>query len=224
MDPGPEIEAAVAAVIKGFPGLAERLVPASKTLSAMRVPPPARKPGFLGVKVVELVGRGVKVDGVARGGPAETAGLLIGDLLVEVGGAALKVPSDYDQVVKALAEGDEVEVKWERAGERKSAKLKLAPVPSSVEYTAPPPPPPPAAPRVGVLQLISATIGHVVNLEPGADVKVGDALEVSRKGEGVAELIVTRLARPDGTYKNGSAICRVVKGTPAKGDEIRKKP
>jgi serine/threonine protein kinase/membrane-associated protease RseP (regulator of RpoE activity) len=223
MDPGPEIEAAVAAAIKGFPALADRFDPASKSLAAMRAPPPARKPGFLGVKVVEHVGKGVKVDGVAKGGPAESAGLQFGDPLLELGGAALKVPADLDQALKTLAEGDEVEVKWERAGERKSAKVKLAPVPASVEYAVPPPPPPGAA-RVGVLQLLSATIGHVVNLDAGVDVKVGDALEVARKGEGVAELIVTRLTKPDATYKNGSAICKLVKGTPLKGDEVRRKP
>src|SRR5204863_8795924 len=81
MDPGPDLEAGVAAAIKGFPGLAERLDPASKALAAMRVPPPVRKPGFLGVKVGEGTGRGVKVDGVAKGAPAEAAGLQYGDLL-----------------------------------------------------------------------------------------------------------------------------------------------
>jgi serine/threonine protein kinase/membrane-associated protease RseP (regulator of RpoE activity) len=220
MDPGPEIEAAVAAGIKNFPCLTDRFEPASRTLAGMRAPPPARKPGFLGVKLVEVIGRGVRVDGVAKGGPAEGAGLQFGDILVELGSAALKIPSDFDEAMKALAEGDEVELKFDRAGARKVAKVRLAPVPASVEYHTPPETPA----KVGVLQAVLAQIGHIVKLDAGAEVKPGDALQIVRNGEVVAELQVTRTTKPDGSYPNGSAVCKPIRGVGLKGDEVRRKP
>jgi len=219
MDPGPEIEAAGAAAIRGFPGLPERFDPASKSLIAMRAPPPERKPAFLGIRVVEHVGKGVKIDGVAKGGPAEVAGLQFGDPLLEFGGTALKVPADLDQALKAFAEGDEVEVKWEHQGEKKSAKVKLAPVPASVEYPAPPV----TSVKVGIFQSTVPNVGSIVKLDAGADLKPGDALQAVRNGEVVAELIVTRTAKPEEKYPNGSAICKSTKGTPVSGDEIRRK-
>jgi serine/threonine protein kinase len=220
MDPGLEIEGAVTTAVRNFPGLGERLEPATRTVAAMRQAA-LRKPGFLGVKVVEVIGRGVRVEAVSKGGPAEAAGLQFGDILLELGGAALKVPADLDDAMKTRGEGDDLEVKYERTGEKKIAVVRLAPVPATApEFVAPPP----APTRLGVLQVLSPQFGHIVKLDAATDIKAGDALEVLRKGEVVAELIATRTTRPDSSYPSGSIVCRLAKGTPQKGDEVRKKP
>ncbi|HXX94336.1 MAG TPA: PDZ domain-containing protein, partial [Planctomycetota bacterium] len=226
MDPGEEKEGVVADAIKAYPGLPERMAPVSKALGGMRTPPSARKPGFLGLRVVEVVGRGVRVDSVARGGPGESAGLQFGDFLSALGESPLRVPSDLDQALKTLAEGDEIELRYERSGEKKLVRIKLAAVPPAVDYPSPPvaPSPPAVAARVGVLQAIITGIGHIVKLEQGAEVKAGESLQIVRNGEVVAELVVSRIAKPDATYPNGSAICKAMRGTGVKGDDVRRKP
>jgi serine/threonine protein kinase len=229
MIPRAETEDEVRLTIRGFPELPERFARVEQSIARMReVALPPKKPGFHGLKVVEVVGKGVRVDGLARGGPGEIAGLQFGDLLLEFGGAMLRVPADLEEVLKSRAEGDEVEVKFERQAEKKSVTLKLAAVPAAAEYvTAPAPAPAPPA-KIGVMNVVSGQYGYIVRLEDGAEVKRDDVLEVIRKDAVVAELKVTRVTAKEtakgASYPNGSAVCTLSRGSPAKGDEVRKKP
>jgi Tol biopolymer transport system component len=66
----------------------------------------------------ETATRGVKLNGVARGGPAEAAGLKAGDVLVELAGRRLENVYDYTFALNALRVGEAVGVVVERKGER----------------------------------------------------------------------------------------------------------
>jgi S1-C subfamily serine protease len=73
-------------------------------------------------------GDGVKVGSVAPGGPAEAAGLLPGDLIVEADGAAVREPVDFLTaiVTKPHKPGSEMALKLRRGDETREARLKLA--------------------------------------------------------------------------------------------------
>ena len=128
MDPGGEIQGAVAAAGRGLPGLAERASDAAQRLDALRAVA-TRPAGFLGVKVGEADGRGVRVEAVAKGSPAEGA-LRAGDVVTAVGGAATATPADLQAALAAAGAGAEVDVRFERGGEALEAKVSLAPQPA----------------------------------------------------------------------------------------------
>lgn len=62
--------------------------------------------------------RGVKLNGVAKGAPAETAGLRPGDVLVELAGRRLENVYDFTHALNALKVGQPVEIVVERGPER----------------------------------------------------------------------------------------------------------
>jgi Tol biopolymer transport system component len=62
--------------------------------------------------------RGVKLNGVAKGAPAETAGLRPGDVLVELAGRGLENVYDFTHALNALKVGHAVDIVVERSGER----------------------------------------------------------------------------------------------------------
>jgi serine/threonine protein kinase len=97
-------------------------------------------------------------------------------------------------------------------GIRKASQTKSDPTPT---------PAPAAAAKLGVLNVNK--YGHFLKLDPDAKVARNDILEVFREGTLVAEIMVTELVRPDSKYPDGSAVCRKVSGTPAQGDEVRRK-
>jgi aminopeptidase YwaD len=61
---------------------------------------------------------GVKLAGVTRGGPADKAGVLAGDVIVEFGGKVVKDIYDYTDAIGAHLPGDVVQVIVLRAGAR----------------------------------------------------------------------------------------------------------
>jgi hypothetical protein len=61
--------------------------------------------------------RGVRLNGVAKGAPAEAAGLKAGDVIVELAGRGLENVYDYTHALNALKVGEPVEVVIERGGE-----------------------------------------------------------------------------------------------------------
>lgn len=92
----------------------------------------------------------------------------------------------------------------------------------------PPPPPsapskPPATARLGIIQRVHPEYGIFVRLEPETTLALGDVLEVVRDGQAVGEITVQALAKADATYPHGCAVCRPGKGSPQKGDEVRRK-
>ncbi len=71
----------------------------------------------------ETASRGVRLNGVARGGPAEAAGLKAGDVLLALAGRTLDNVYDYTHALNALKVGDPAEVVIERDGGRLTLKV-----------------------------------------------------------------------------------------------------
>jgi Tol biopolymer transport system component len=71
----------------------------------------------------ETATRGVRLNGVAKGAPAEAAGLKAGDVIVELGGRGLENVYDYTHALNALRVGEPVDVVVERAGERVTLQI-----------------------------------------------------------------------------------------------------
>lgn len=67
--------------------------------------------------------KGLKISGVVQGGPAAKAGLLGGDVIVELGGAPLENIYDYMNAMNGLKVGQEAAVVVERDGKRVNLKL-----------------------------------------------------------------------------------------------------
>ena len=66
----------------------------------------------------DTASRGVKLSGVAKGAPAETAGLRPGDVLVELAGRRLENVYDFTHALNALKVGQPVEIVVERGAEQ----------------------------------------------------------------------------------------------------------
>jgi hypothetical protein len=66
----------------------------------------------------DTAARGVKLNGVAKGAPAEVAGLRPGDVLVELAGRRLENVYDLTHALNALKVGQAVEIVVERGGAR----------------------------------------------------------------------------------------------------------
>ncbi len=69
--------------------------------------------------------KGVALSGVAMGGPAETAGVKSGDIIVKLAGKQIENIYDYTYAIEALKTGQETEIVVQRAG--KEILLKVVP-------------------------------------------------------------------------------------------------
>jgi uncharacterized iron-regulated protein len=92
-------------------------------LSAARPVPP--RP-LLGI-AVETTSDGVKISAVNAGSIAEAAGLLAGDVLIEVAGTVVKVPEDVRAIVFAMRPGTWLPLKAKRQGEVVELTAKFPP-------------------------------------------------------------------------------------------------
>nr|MCH9715311.1 PDZ domain-containing protein [Cyanobacteriota bacterium] len=72
-------------------------------------------------------GGGLQLKRVIRSGPAERAGLMVGDELIAVSGWRLHQPEDLTPVLAALQPGAELEVAYARDGRLRFAQLQAAP-------------------------------------------------------------------------------------------------
>jgi aminopeptidase YwaD len=68
---------------------------------------------------------GVALTGVRPGSPAARAGIAAGDVLVRLGSTRLLSLQDLAFALRSHRPGDEVEVEWQRAGQRSVAKVRL---------------------------------------------------------------------------------------------------
>jgi aminopeptidase YwaD len=68
---------------------------------------------------------GVALTGVRPGSPAERAGVTGGDVLLRVGETKLMNLQDLAFALRSHRPGDEVELEWQRGGERRTAKVRL---------------------------------------------------------------------------------------------------
>jgi len=67
--------------------------------------------------------QGVQLSGVGKGGPADTAGVKQGDVIVELAGKKIDNIYDYTYAIEALKIGEETTIVIQRDGERKSLKI-----------------------------------------------------------------------------------------------------
>ncbi len=69
--------------------------------------------------------KGLRVDGVSDGNPAQVAGIEAGDVIVEMGGVPVGDIYEYMTELGKLNKGDQIEVKVLRDGQPKIFKLKF---------------------------------------------------------------------------------------------------
>jgi serine/threonine protein kinase len=96
------------------------------------------------------------------------------------------------------------------------------PKPAPVDPPKPPPPKAPTSRSVGILQSIHPEYGLFVKLDGGTAPATGEELEAVRDGQAVARLAVDRVTAPEKRYPQGCAICRLVSGSAAPGDAVRR--
>ncbi len=66
---------------------------------------------------------GLLIVSIADASPAEKAGMMLGDVLLEANGAALSGPDDLLDALASTSKGGEVTLKFLRAGTVKSASI-----------------------------------------------------------------------------------------------------
>lgn len=102
-------------------------------LTAVRATPRVMAGGGAGSKVYlgtvpdmsASDGAGLRLSGVRPGGPADEAGLMAGDVIVELGGMAVKDLYGYSDALYSHRPGEVVEIVVLRNGERKTVKARL---------------------------------------------------------------------------------------------------
>jgi S1-C subfamily serine protease len=79
--------------------------------------PEAKKPGFLGVALVDSDGKGpLKVDDVMPNSPAEKMGIKPGDLIQAVGDKKTTTVKDFEDAMRTHFAGEKVKIRLERDG------------------------------------------------------------------------------------------------------------
>ncbi len=70
-------------------------------------------------------GNGVRADGVSEGKPAQKAGLVTGDIIVQLGEYPVLSVENYMQVLNKFKKGDKTKVKFKRGNETKEADVQF---------------------------------------------------------------------------------------------------
>jgi len=83
-----------------------------------------RRP-YLGVSTAPA-GGGARIQEATAGGPAATAGLRAGDLIVSVGGQPVREPGDVAAAIQDRHPGEQVPIEIERGGARQTVDVQLA--------------------------------------------------------------------------------------------------
>ena len=77
------------------------------------------------------VGAGALVEGVVLGGPAQDAGVHVGDVVSRVGGQQIRAPDDISAAIANRRPGDEVPIEVQRAGATHTFRVTLGTRPST---------------------------------------------------------------------------------------------
>jgi hypothetical protein len=96
-------------------------LPPGAEKAAAQAPPSrggGRRVSFGSIPDFNHEGAGVLLSGVIPGSPAAKAGLQEGDLLVEFAGVGVEDLRSFSDILKGLSPGDQVDVVFERGGER----------------------------------------------------------------------------------------------------------
>ena len=81
---------------------------------------------FLGVAAENSTNpRGARIDRVLSGGPADDAGLRDGDVITAVGNSDVRSAADLAGRIESHRRGDQVEIKFDRNGDSKTAEVRL---------------------------------------------------------------------------------------------------
>ena len=107
-----------------------QVVPRLRTGSAIRR-------AYLGISSEpSTVGQGAQVADVIAGGPADQAGVQIGDTITRVGGEEIRAPEDISAGIENRRPGDEVDIELRRAGGDETLRVTLGTRPETAN--APP--------------------------------------------------------------------------------------
>ncbi len=88
---------------------------------------------YLGVSTqASISASGAEVAGVVPGGPADTGGLRVGDVIVNVGGKEVLAPEDISTAIESRKPGAQVPVQIQRAGAAQTLQITLGKRPNSV--------------------------------------------------------------------------------------------
>ncbi|MBM4221724.1 MAG: PDZ domain-containing protein, partial [Gammaproteobacteria bacterium] len=97
------------------------------TASAAAAAPPAgsgsRRVSVGAIPDFAFQGPGLRLEGVVPGSPADKAGMQAGDILTHLGGKAVNGLGGFNELLKTLAPGDKVELRWMRAGVEQKATV-----------------------------------------------------------------------------------------------------
>jgi S1-C subfamily serine protease len=112
--------------------LKSKPAPAAAAPAAAAPAAEAPKP-YLGFVPNETIndGKGVRVDGVTKGGPAETGGLKAGDLITAIDGKPVKNLDDFDALYATTTVGQKLRVTVERGLKPQSLTITLAKRPAT---------------------------------------------------------------------------------------------
>ncbi len=98
--------------------------------------------GYLGVQMATLpevarqaIGGGVLIAEVIPGGPADKAGIQVGDVVIQIGGRPVQDHTSMLRTIAASPPGADVAVKLLRQGKDRTIVVKLAPKPAPVQTT-----------------------------------------------------------------------------------------
>jgi len=111
--------------------LAQRPQPLTSTLAARESRLPQAVPGKRRVTVgtvpdLGFTGPGVRLDDVRAASPAARVGLQAGDVIIAVDDAAVGDLRDYAAALKRLHPGDEIRVRFLRAGVERTVTTRVA--------------------------------------------------------------------------------------------------
>jgi len=70
-------------------------------------------------------GKGMRIDGVSEDKPAQAAGLLKGDIILQMGDSTIVDMMSYMRALSAFQKGDSTSISYERAGAKLEAKVKF---------------------------------------------------------------------------------------------------
>ena len=101
--------------------LANLPAPLTRTVTAVpgAVPAAPRSDRKVSIGVVPdftFNGQGVRLDGTQPGGPAETAGMRQGDVIIQAGTTPISVLKDLSDLLKTKQPGDKLPVRFQRSG------------------------------------------------------------------------------------------------------------
>jgi membrane-associated protease RseP (regulator of RpoE activity) len=151
--------------------------------------------GNLGLTVTFSSQNGLRVSAVEAGGPAEEAGIQVGDVIRSVDGQIVRTPEQLRAAAEAKAPGERVTITYERADQELRAQVELGEAPASAAANPTPAPTTPSQPgapapgqarggRLGItVQQITPQLQQRMNLQRDSGVVV---MDVAQNGPGAS--------------------------------------